>query len=237
MLREMMTIVVLGGGGFSTGDAPLDDWVLSHARRSPPRVLFVPTASGDAEAYVATFSAAMAARGLDAGVLRLFDRRVVEDLGALVRRFDVVYVGGGSTLNLLLVWRAHGLDRALADAARDGVVLAGVSAGMNCWFEASVTDSYGVGRADPLRDGLGLLGGSACPHFHGEPARRPAFHALVAGGALPAGLAVDDGCAVRFADGRPVDAAASARGAGAWRVSAHDGRAVEAPLTVAHLAH
>jgi len=226
-----MTIVVLGGGGFSTGDALLDDWVLGHARRSPPRVLLVPTAKGDADADVASFSAAMGARGLETGVLRLFER-TVENLGAFVRGFDVVYVGGGSTLNLLLVWRAHGLDRVLREAAQEGVLLAGVSAGMNCWFEASVTDSYGVGRADPLLDGLGLLGGSACPHFHGEPLRRPAFRALVADGTLPPGLAVDDGCAVRFVDGEVVDAVASVPGAAAWRVLPRDGEAVEEPLAV-----
>jgi peptidase E len=124
----------------------------------------------------------------------------------------------------------------LREAAQEGVLLAGVSAGMNCWFEASVTDSYGVGRADPLLDGLGLLRGSACPHFHGEPRRRPAFRALVADGTLPPGLAVDDGCAVRFVDGEVVDAAASAAGAGAWRVARRDGGVVEVPVTsVLHL--
>lgn len=56
---------------------------------------------------------------------------------------DVVYVGGGSTANLLAVWRLHGLPDVLAEAAAQGVILAGVSAGMNCWFEGSSTDSFG----------------------------------------------------------------------------------------------
>jgi len=45
MLRAMMTIVVLGGGGFSTGDALLDDWVLGCARRAgaPPSAPWWPT--------------------------------------------------------------------------------------------------------------------------------------------------------------------------------------------------
>ena len=65
------------------------------------------------------------------------------------------YVGGGSTLNLLALWRAHGVDAVLADlAARDDAVLAGVSAGANCWYEACSTDSFGP--LAPLRDGLGL---------------------------------------------------------------------------------
>ncbi len=78
---------------------------------------------------------------------------------------DVVLVGGGNTLNMLAVWRAHGLDEILREAWDAGVVLAGGSAGANCWFEASTTDSYLLGRSDPLADGLGFVTGSFCPHF------------------------------------------------------------------------
>jgi len=34
---------------------------------------------------------------------------------------------------------------------------------MLCWFEAGVTASFSIDRLTPLRDGLGLLTGSACP--------------------------------------------------------------------------
>lgn len=65
---------------------------------------------------------------------------------------DVVYVGGGSTLNLLALWRAHGVDAVLADlAARDDAVLAGVSAGANCWYEACSTDLPTRGQAPSPR--------------------------------------------------------------------------------------
>ena len=43
---------------------------------------------------------------------------------------------------------------------RLGTVLAGVSAGMNCWFAGSSTDSFGP--LAPLADGLGLVDASAC---------------------------------------------------------------------------
>jgi hypothetical protein len=66
---------------------------------------------------------------------------------------DVIYVGGGNTANLLAVWRAHGLDRILARAWQEGVVMCGISAGMNCWFEQSVTDSFGQ-ALQGLNDGL-----------------------------------------------------------------------------------
>lgn len=218
------TIVALGGGGFSMEpDNPLlDDHVLSLATRrrgvgGRPRVCFVPTASGDAEGYVDCFLAAFAGRA-ETGSLQLFHLSELEhvDLRSFVLDQDVIYVGGGNTANLLALWRLHGLDEVFAEAAAAGVVLAGISAGMNCWFEASVTDSFGP--LAPLPDGLGLLPGSACPHYDGEPDRRPTYVDLVGTGTLPAGYAADDGCALVFRDGELLEAVSSRPDAGAWRV-------------------
>ena len=88
--------------------------------------------------------------------LGLFERTVA-DLRGFVLDQDVVYVGGGNTASLLAVWRMHGLDAVLREAWEAGIVLCGVSAGMNCWFEASTTDSFDLSRLAGLRDGLGLL--------------------------------------------------------------------------------
>ena len=75
-------------------------------------------------------------------MLPLFQRRAT-DLRAFVLAQDVIYVGGGNTVNLLAVWRAHGLDTILREAYMQGVVLCGISAGSLCWFECGVTDSFG----------------------------------------------------------------------------------------------
>lgn len=232
------TILALGGGGFSTEpDNPLlDDYLLSLAPRSnggPVRVCFVPTASGDADSYVERFEAAFAGRA-ETSVLRLFDREHT-DLGGFLARQDVVYVGGGNTANLLAVWRLHGVDRLLTDAAARGVVLAGISAGMNCWFEGSVTDSFGPDRLDPLPDGLGLLTGSACPHYDGEELRRPRYREMLASGELPDGYAADDCCALLFRDGALVEAVSSRPGARALRVRRTATGVEEEPLPVRFL--
>lgn len=218
------TILTLGGGGFSMEpDNPLlDDHLLSLATRrrgagGRAKVCFVPTASGDSEEYGDRFVEAFAERA-ETTQLRLFHAH--ERAGRSVREHlleqDVVYVGGGSTANLLALWRLHGVDEALREAAADGVVLAGVSAGMNCWFESSVTDSFGP--LAPLADGLGLLRGSSCPHYDGEEERRPAYLDMVGSGELPDGYAADDGCALLFRDGELVEAVSSRPGARAFRV-------------------
>ena len=189
----------MGGGGFSMepGNPLLDEFVLSLARSPRPRVCFLPTASGDADSYTVRFYRAFATLDCQLDDLRLFNREVL-DLESYIRGQDVIYVGGGNTANMLAVWRTHGLDRILRRAWEEGVVLCGLSAGMNCWFTQSVTDSFGVSRLAPLHDGLGLLPGSCCPHYDGEAERRPVFQALIAAGELADGLAADDGAALVF---------------------------------------
>ncbi|MDT7576917.1 MAG: dipeptidase [Pseudonocardiales bacterium] len=222
-------IVALGGGGFSMEpeNPVLDDHVLALAGVPRPRVLFVPTASGDSAEYIGRFRDAFPAERAEASVLTFFER-TVEDLRALVLAQHVVYVGGGSTANLLAVWRLHGLDTVLFEAYAAGVVLAGISAGMNCWFAASVTDSFGP-RLAGLPDGLGLLPFSACPHYDGEEQRRPTYRRLVAEG-FPGGYAADEGAALVFTDGTLTEVVASRAGAGGYRVERVDGAVRETPL-------
>ena len=128
---------------------------------------------------------------------------------------------------MLAVWRLHGLDEALREAWERGTVLAGTSAGANCWFEASTTDSFGP--TGPLDDGLGLLAGSFCPHYDGEADRRPAYHRLIAEG-FPGGFAVDENTAVRFRDTDVAGVVSGRAGAGAYRVELLDGEVAETRL-------
>jgi peptidase E len=227
------TILAMGGGGFSDEAAatPLDEHILDLAReareRERPRVCFVPTASGDAEGYIAKFYAAFARRA-EASHLQLF-RRTVPDLEEFLLEQDVIYVGGGNTANMLAVWRVHGLDRIMRRAWGDGIVLGGLSAGSICWFEGGTTDSFGALAA--LQDGLGFLPGSISPHYDGEPERRPTYQRLVAAGELPAGYAADDGVGLVFRGTELAEIVSERVDARGYRVErGPDGGAVETAL-------
>ncbi len=230
----MRQIVAMGGGGFLMGDHVLDRFLLSLTDARRPRICFLPTASGDHPASDAAFHEAFPDASFEASILHLFDRDIA-DIGAFLGDQDVVYVGGGNTVSMLAVWRAHGVDVALRAAGEAGVILAGVSAGANCWFEACTTDSFQLGRADPLLDGLGLVSGSFTPHYDGEAARRPAVHDLLAGGALPEGHACDDFAALYVVDGEVSEAVASRPSARAFRVERAADGVVEVPLDVRRL--
>ncbi|MGW0204678.1 Type 1 glutamine amidotransferase-like domain-containing protein [Streptomyces sp. NPDC003233] len=210
--------LALLGGGFSTDDdGLLDDWLLGHARASRPKVCFIPTASGDAPAYIDRFLTAFRSRACEPGVLPLFQRELDDKaLRAFLLSQDVVYVGGGNTANLLAVWRVHGVDRLLREAYDRGTLLCRISAGANCWAEGSHTDSFGP--LTFLPDGLGLLPGSVCPHYDSEPGRRSGYQVAVATGELSAAWAVEDGVGALFTGGALTEAVTRAPQARLYRV-------------------
>src|SRR6266851_4070643 len=131
--------------------------------------------------------------------LSLFPMPNVSDPEDFLLSQDIIFVGGGSVANMVAVWRVHGIDEILRKAWHAGIVLAGSSAGAICWFEGRTTDSFGI-RLRPYTDGLGMLAGSFCPHYHSEAERRPLYQRLVAEGTLPGGLACDDGVGAHYVD-------------------------------------
>ena len=208
---------IVGFGGHEVG-APayraLDDWLLGLTGKERPRVLFVPTASAESPDYVVRFFDAFAGRA-EVSHLDFFPWPPAE-LRDFVLGHDLVYAGGGNTANMLAIWRLHGFDRILREAWEHGVLLAGWSAGMLCWFEACITDSFGA-ELRPMEDGLGFLPGSACPHYDGEERRRLVYTELVANG-FPPGYAADDGAALHFVGTELREVVAVSEGARAYRV-------------------
>lgn len=235
--RARGQIVAMGGGGFSMEPTNplLDDYVLSLSARQPARVCFLPTASGDATQYVVRFYRALSGRCLPADIMLSGELRRpanTSELEEMLSQQDIFYVGGGNTVHLLALWRAHGLDRLLRERWMQGAILCGVSAGMNCWFQSSITDSFGALAG--LDDGLGLLQGSACPHYDGNAERRPAFHqALLAG--LRGGYAADVGAALHFVGAELKTVVSSRPAARAYRVEVRDGRIEETALETRYL--
>jgi peptidase E len=223
---EDRLVFAMGGGGFAMEPTNplLDEYVLGLARSTEPRVLFLPTASGDTTGQINAFRARFADRTCVPEHLSLFRLRDAKrPLRETMLSQDIIYVGGGSMRNLLAIWQAHGLDRLLLEAWRRGTVLAGLSAGAMCWFAGGVTCSSG--RPGPI-EGLGLLDGSLTVHADGEPERLPAWLAGVRDGILPGGWALDDGVGLLFRGRRPERLVSSRPGAGALRADAIAGELV-----------
>lgn len=226
-------IVTIGGGGFGrpSGYFKIEDFVLRLTGKLRPKVCFIPTASGDDAGYLLKYYTAFGNGRTDASHLPLHTAPRTDIRDFLLDQ-DVLYIGGGNTANMLAVWRIHKVDQYLRDAYDRGIILAGWSAGMICWFECGVTDSFGP--LAPLNDGLGFLRGSACPHYDGEAERRPTYRRLIKGG-FPNGFAADDNAALHFVDERLAHCVAATPTASCYKVENRKGRVVETRLPVRRL--
>jgi dipeptidase E len=222
-------IVGLGGGGDAVEQsARMHEYVLGLTGEERPKLLFVPTAAADNDEYIVwvheQFDPVAEVRHL-----KTFPWPP-ENLRELVLGQDAIFVSGGNTANMLAIWRVHGIDALMREAWENGIVLWGASAGMICWFEHGVTDSYGPGL--DAMECLGFLPGSACPHYDGEELRRPRFRELVANG-LPAGLAADDGVGLHFEGTELAEVVSCRPGAAAYRVTGDGEERLEPRLLTA----
>ena len=226
MVQRPRRIVALGGHEFRLRGPELAilQHVLSLSGVDSPRVCLLPTAGGDSRDGIADFYSASDRFDCipsHVSLFRLEHERI--DLRRHLLSQDLIYVAGGSLVNLLAIWRAHRLPALFAEAWREGVVLAGQSAGALCWFDHGISASSGAPA--PIR-GLGLARGSLCVHYARDPARRTAYLDAVADG-LPGGWGIDDGAGIVFESGAdPVPLAGRER-ARVVRVERNRGKAIE----------
>jgi dipeptidase E len=213
---------LLGLGG-NPHDVMLD-YALGLARGR--KVLYVPTASNEDPAWTVIWYERL--RGRAELTPLSFNPWPPDDLRELTLAHDVVLVPGGNTANMLAIWRVHGFDSILREAWQAGVLLTGWSAGMICWFEAGVTDSFGP-QLDAMRDGLGFLPGSACPHYDGEERRRPVYEQLVREG-FPPGIALDDAAGAHYVGTELREVVTSQPDARGYRVGPDGEQPLEARL-------
>lgn len=225
----MRQIIAMGGGGFSMepDNLGLDRYILEQSQKPRPKICFLPTASADAEGYILNFYKAFTSLDCQPSYLSLFNIPTA-DLEGFILEKNILYVGGGNTRSMLALWREYELDKILFKAYQSGVILSGISAGANCWFESCSTDAL-PGDYQVLY-GLGFLPGSFCPHYDGEPKRRPSYQAMIQNGLLKEGFAADDGAALHFVDDKLTHLISSRPEAKVYRVFKLDGEVQEETL-------
>lgn len=225
----MKQIIAMGGGGFSQEpeNPLLDTYILQQSHAARPKVCFIPTASGDAEGYIQRFYRAFSVYDCVPSHLSLF-QNTPKDLEDYLMEKDILYVGGGNTKNMLLLWKAWNVDKYIRKAWENGVILAGLSAGSICWFQEGVTDSL-PGELTRL-ECLGFLQGSSCPHFDGEVDRRSSYHRLLQEQKIGSGIAMDDGVAVHYLEDQIFRVISSRTLAKAYQVSYVSQQVIESEI-------
>jgi len=227
-------IIGLGCGGFSMEpDNPLlDNYILAQSDKKKPKICFIGTASGDAESYSDRFMLHFGKKNCIPSRLSLFKGEFT-DLENFVLEQDIIYVGGGNTRNMLVLWREWGLDEILFKAYENGIILSGLSAGAICWFEQGLTDSVPF-QLNKL-DCLGILKGSYCPHFDGEAERQENYKSKILSGEMKSGFGVDDGVGLHYIDGELKHIVSSRKEAKAYCFEKKDGVLKEQTLKTLYL--
>ncbi len=225
----MRRIVSIGGHDFTTRpeDRALTDLIAALGGGDGARVCLLPTASGDAAEQSARFFNAFSNRGCipsEVSLFRLGSKPVA--LRDHLLSQDLIYVGGGSMLNLLAVWDAHDIGAILRLAWERGVLICGQSAGAMCWFEVGISKGSGKARRAA---GLGVLPGSCCVHYHSEPDRRRLMLESIASSGM-SGYGIDDHAALLWVDQAIAGVFSARQGATAFRVERGADRVIESAL-------
>lgn len=179
-------------------DQQFVDFAIEKTGKSKPNICFIPTAVGDRADIIAAWELRCKIHNLDCHVLRTFisSYQQKESFEDMIHRMDLFVVYGGNTLNMLAIWKAHGIDKLLKKAYENGAMMMGGSAGSLCWFEEGTTDSRPI---DVTKiECLGWIKGSHCPHYHAEIERKPMYHQSILQGKLKAGYACDDYAGIYF---------------------------------------
>ncbi len=148
-----MTRILLGSGGFRTAERR--ERLVQAMRRhfgDIERLLFVPYAGGDLDAYVQAITDA----GLNAGYVLEGIHRAADPVAAIATA-DGIYVGGGNTFRLIDRMHRLGLVEPIRERVRAGVPYMGVSAGSNVACPTMMTTNDMPIVQPPSFEALGLV--------------------------------------------------------------------------------
>ncbi len=191
-------IIAIGGGGFGAypGQGIIENYILKQTKKKNPRICFIPTATGDNEAYKVNFYSTFTRLDCRPSHLDFFKR--TPELKNFILNQDAIFVGGGNTKSMLAVWKEWGLDKILKKAYLSGTVMSGVSAGAICWFQNGITDSWASNLK--IMPCLNFIKGTCCPHYDEEPERKPAVKNFLLKNKIKNVYAVDGGAALHIKD-------------------------------------
>ena len=218
-------IIAIGGGGFgrNPGDGVIEQYILDQANVEKPNICFIPTATGDNEAYKVNYYSTFSKLNCNPVHLDFFKR--TPNLEKLISEQNAIFIGGGNTKSMLAVWKEWNVDKLLMKAYNKGTILSGVSAGAICWFDSGITDSWASNLN--VIDCMGFLPGCCCPHFDSEKDRRPSVHKFINDKKVSSVYDIEDGAAMHFVDNKPYKNVSFYKGSHIYLVDKKDGRIVE----------
>jgi len=189
----MGRIVAIGGGDLQS-NLPINKYIVEMDKKDRHNLLFVGTASRDAEGYIDSIKITFEQLDCYVKALCLSTKEYTqEEIDELLEWADIIYVGGGNTFYMMEIWRKYGFDRKLKEVyLKDTAILTGISAGAMCWFNCGhsnseifwVNEVVGYGWVEKL---LNIHPYAYCPHYE---EREESFDKMIMEKSIP-GLAME----------------------------------------------
>lgn len=192
----MGRLILIGGGNLKEKTTFKIDKYITSLVSNKPNVLFIPTASKDSTRVIDNFKTTY-------DILANVDTLCLtkdDDINK-VNWADIIYIGGGSTKDLLNIWKEKGFDKVIKRLYDDNKIIAGMSAGAICFFEYGLTDTnafYDNGYCNyELIECLGIIKGMCTPHYNIDG--KEVFNLLVKQKGIR-GFAIEDNAALCLFD-------------------------------------
>lgn len=235
--KKQPTILAIGGGGFFPQpwetQSLMPEYLMALSGAKNPKVCWLGPASGESANSFNSFAMGWSPYPVQVKHFSIYDPETLDFVDYLMG-MDIIFVGGGSTKNLMALWREWGFDTALHTAWQNGVVMSGSSAGQICWYQSGLTDSFPKVLA-PVK-ATGFLPGSVTPHYNVRPDRKSQYRKFIADGSLDSpGIAFENDVAGLYRGTQLVELVSSRKTAAAFKLTRTPTGYEEAPLPVRYL--
>ena len=131
----MKVIIPIGGGDISTQSTlKIDKYIIGLINKEKPKVLFIPTASGDMNSYVEKFTNYYQSLGCEVDALLLSTTDNDNLIRSKIFTSDIIYIGGGNTARMMRIFKRNKVNEYLKLAYEKEIILTGLSAGAMCYF-------------------------------------------------------------------------------------------------------
>lgn len=170
-----MKLVLIGGGSFGNyEDSPynlheIDKKIISLSNKSHPRLLFIGF-NIRANRIFGALKKQMLANNIQCEYLNYTEFENQKSIDCKFKRADIIYLGGGNTIDYMQKIRKFGLDKKLRESFNQDKVLVGLSAGAIILSKFGSSDSRHYKNENKFTSakGLGFLDIFLAPHFTGS---------------------------------------------------------------------
>ena len=194
----MKAIIPIGGGDIPFTTQEIDKYIISLANKDKPKVLFLPTASGDFSSYIEKFSNYYSSLGCEVDVLKLTTTDNDNLIRSKIFSANIIYIGGGNTAKMMRIFKRTKVNEYLIQAYEKGIILTGLSAGAMAYFTNGYSDSNRSTNPEAslsLVKCLNIIPYCFCPHYNDQ--ERKSFDEFVKNKHFN-GLALEDNTALLF---------------------------------------